>query len=208
VNGGYDSSYRQLVARLPRCNFEEAARRLGLSYADDAVRVGFLGRPYRITTEGVEPLDGQPVNVNVRSVLLYYLLSKGQGAAGDSYVLLEAIPRRITGLSSTGGLMSAPLERHFGNDLVRFGEAAAGLGGVRERPESGQHAWTFAVLPRIRMKLVFQEADEDFPAAIQVMVDEAALRFLEFECLAFTTGCLVRALIKTSEPGDVVGGGH
>jgi hypothetical protein len=205
VNGGYDSIYRGLVARLPQCDFEEAARRLGLEYASAAVRVRFLSRDYRITLDGVEPVDGHPVNINTRSVLLYYVLSKGQGDPEDSYVLLEAVPRLITGLSSLGSLMSAPLVQHFGNDRVRFGEAAARLGGTLEESQFRQHVWRFAVLPKIRVKTVFHEADDEFPAAIHIMVDRAALRFLAFECLAFMTGCLARALIKTSEHGDVAG---
>ena len=38
-----------------------------------------------------------------------------------------------------------------------------------------------------------------------VLSAETALEFLEFECLAFLCGCLVRALIKTAEYGTVDG---
>ena len=101
--------------------------------------------------------------------------------------------------------MNAPLERYFGNDYVKFSEAAVKLGGIEEEPQVGKHQWRFDVLPKIPLKIVFYEADDEFPVEIQLMLDKTALEFLEFECLAFMVGCFVRALIKTAQYGDVVG---
>jgi len=84
VNGGYDSIYLELISKLSEIDFQESADRLGLEYVDGGVEVCFLKRGYRITLDGVKPLDGQPVNVNNLSVLLHYLLSKGQGEPENS----------------------------------------------------------------------------------------------------------------------------
>jgi hypothetical protein len=205
VSGGYDSIYRELITKLSELDFQESADRLGLEYADGGVRVCFLKREYRITVDGVEPLDGQPVNVNNLSVLLHYLLSKGQGQPENSYIPFESIPRMIGGLHAQSRLMNAPLERYFGSDYVKFSEAAEKLGGIEEKPQAGKHTWRFDVLPKIPLKLVLYEADDDFPAEIQITLDMTAIQFLEFECLAFMVGCFVRALIKTAQYGDVVG---
>lgn len=204
MQGGYDSIYLELIAKLSECDFHESAERLGLEYVDGAVQVSFLKREYRIALDGVEPLDGQPVNVNNRSVLLYYLLSKGRGDPENSYIPFESIPRIISGLPVQSRLMNAPLERYFGNDYVKFGEAAVKLGGIEEEPQMGKHMWRFDVLPKIPLKIVFYEVDDEFPVDIQILLDKTALNFLEFECLAFLVGCFVRALIKTTQYGDVV----
>lgn len=205
MSGGYDSIYLELVSKLSELDFQESADRLGLEYVDGGVRVSFLKREYRITVDGVEPLDGQPVNVNNLSVLAHYLLSKGQGEPENSYIPFETIPRMIGGLSAQSRLMNAPLERYFGNDYLKFREAAAKVGGVAEEAQSGKHTWRFDVLPKIPLQLVFYEADEDFPSEIQILLDMTAIQFLEFECLAFMVGCFVRALIKTAQYGNVVG---
>jgi hypothetical protein len=205
VNRGYDSIYLGLISKLSCLDFQESAVRLGLEYVDGGVRAYFLKREYQITTDGVEPLDGQPVNVNNRSVLLYYVLSKGQGEPENSYIPFESIPRIIGGLHAQSRLMNAPLERYFGSDYVRFSEAARKLGGFEEESQVGKHLWRFDVLPKIPLKLVFYDADDDFPAEIQIMLDKTATQFMEFECLAFMVGCFVRALIKTAQYGDVVG---
>ena len=90
------------------------------------------------------------------------------------------------------------------NTRVSF-EAAAKLGGTKVQSQAGKHVWRFKVLPKIPLQIVFYEADDDFPAEIQIMLDQTALQFMEFECLAFMVGCVARALIKTSQFGDVVG---
>jgi hypothetical protein len=205
MKGGYDSIYLELITQLSECDFQESADRLGLEYVDGGVHVCFLKREYRITLDGVEPLDSQPVNVNNRSVLLYYLLSKGQGDPENSYLPFESMPRMIGGVHGQSRLMNAPLERYFGSDYLKFSEAAGKLGGIEEESQVGKHMWRFDVFPKIPLKLVFYDADDDFPAEIQIMLDKTALQFLEFECLAFMVGCFVRALIKTGQYGDVVG---
>ncbi len=136
---GYDSIYLGLVSRLPGCDFQEAARRLGLSYVDGRIQASFLERDYRITVDGAEPLDGQPVNVNNRSVLLYYLLSRGSGDPENRFVLFESIPGMGGGLHTELRLMNRPLERCFRNDYAKFGEAALKLGGVAEEAWEGKH---------------------------------------------------------------------
>ena len=72
---GHVSIFLELITKLSGCDFQEAADRLGLEYVDGGIQVCFLKREYRITLDGVETLDRQPVNVNNRSVLLYYLPS-------------------------------------------------------------------------------------------------------------------------------------
>jgi hypothetical protein len=203
LQGGYDSIYRGLVARLPECDLREAAGRLGLDYAEGSVRVVFLGRRYRITAVGVQCEDGGPANVNTLSVLLYYLLCEGRGDPEGSYVLVEAIPRMVGMLGAQSRLLSTPLEQHFADGYARFSEAATKLGGVEEESRGGAHLWKFTVLPKIPVKLAFDEADDDFPVSVQIMLDRTAVQFLEFECLAFMVGCLVRALIEAA--GDSPG---
>lgn len=205
MNGGYDSIYSGLIARLSECDFEESADRLGLEYVDGGIQVSFLKREYRITRDGVEPRDGKPVNVNNRSVLLHYLLSQGQGEPENSYILFESIPGMISGLHGQNRLMNTPLERHFGNDYDKFREAAEKLGGIEEESLKGRYLWKFDALPKIPLKVLYDDADDEFPVSIKIMLDRSALQFLEFECLAFMAGCFVRALIKTAQYGDVAG---
>ncbi len=61
-------------------------------------------------------------------------------------------------------------------------------------PERGR-CWDFRLLPRIAARVVWHEADDEFPADVQVLFDRGALRFLEFECLVVLAGRFAEALI-------------
>ena len=131
------------------------------------------------------------------------MLSEGRGDPEGSYVLLEAIPRMVGALGAQSRLLNAPLEQRFADGYGTFRAAAKRLGGVEEESRAGTHVWKFDVLPKIPVKLIFDEADDDFPLSVQIMLDRTAVRFLEFECLAFMVGCLVRALVEDPQHGDL-----
>ena len=199
---GYEQIYLDLVPRLARCDLAESAARLGLDVLPNGdVRANFCGRQYVISATGVDPADGQAVDVNCRSVLAYYILSPGRGEPGQSFLPLTRLTGMIAGQKSFDkGLMVRPLLREFGDDYGKFCSVANQLGGVLDpvATAGGEHCWTFPVLPRIPVRLIFYEADEEFPADIQILFERTATRFLEFECLAFLTGCFTKSLITAA----------
>jgi len=72
MGSGYEKIYDYLIPQLSKCDFLEVAGRLGFSLLPDGtLSVIFLGREYVISSQGVNPKDGRPVNVNNRSVLAY-----------------------------------------------------------------------------------------------------------------------------------------
>ncbi|MBP8866235.1 MAG: DUF3786 domain-containing protein [Acetobacterium sp.] len=204
----YDIIYEALLPKLTECNLAESAARFNLPIdSDGQITINFLKRDYCITNTGVIPADGKPVNINNRSILIHYVLSQG---TGDPVYLFKPLFRMTTVFSSgdTGkaSMMDAPLIKAFGDDINKLDETIQKLGGKSElSKELNSRCWLLEVLPKIPVKIIFREADEDFPVEIQTQFDVTALEFLEFECLAFLCGCLVRALIKTAEYGTVDG---
>ena len=210
---GYEQIYLNLISRIKKdeVNFKESAERLGLkcisdessdesNESDEKISVNFLRRDYIITKEGVEPIDGKPVGVNHRNVLLYYVLSKGNGEPKFSFVPLGRLTGMISGQNiPTDRIMNAPLIRKFRNDLTRLKTAVTLIGGDYEGTANGGHLWLIKPLPKIPVKMIYYEADEEFPADIQIMFDETAPKFMEYECLAFLCGCLVSALIENAD---------
>jgi hypothetical protein len=205
---GYEQIYRDLLPRLLQCDLAESAGRLGLEMlANGEVSVQFCGRQYVISSVGVNPADGQPVDVNNRSVLAHYILSQGRGEPEHSFLPLAQMTGTVMGQQlQDKGLMVKPLLREFGSDYDKFQSAARKLGGVLEgASEDGGQGWTFQVLPKIPLRLVFYQADDEFPADIQMLFDRSARRFMEFECLAFLSGCFTKALIKAAKDSGTEG---
>jgi hypothetical protein len=207
MNSGYEQIYESLILKLDKCDFVEVAERLGLLLQPDgALSVNFLGREYEMSSHGVYPTDGKPVNVNNRNVLAYYLLSKGKGEPAHSYVPIYNLTGVVITSSTNTKWMTDQLGKTFSEDYATFSEAICRLGGVfNGKLKSGGYSWLLEALPKILLQIVYHEGDSEFPCEVQILLDKNASRFLEFECLAFLEGCLVRAIIMTAKTGDTAG---
>jgi hypothetical protein len=198
---GYEKIYSTILPKLAACDLAHNAPRLGAEMTSRGARLSMLGREYLITNDGVMPEDGLPDDVNNLSILVYYITSEGAGELSGEFAPLLRLTGMIDGQNNlTSDLMNSPLIREFGGDYAKFASAMARLGGEEEEPSGGKgaHAWRLLVLPKILSRVLYYEADEEFGADIQIMFDKVTPRFLDFECLAFLTGSMVRALIEVS----------
>ncbi|MDR1915157.1 MAG: DUF3786 domain-containing protein [Synergistaceae bacterium] len=195
---GHEQIYSMILPKLAECDIVQNGLRLGATPVENGVRITFLGRDYVITSDGVNPEDGLPADVNHRSLLVYYITSNGTGDFTYDFALLGRLTGMIDGQNNlANGIMNDPLIREFGDNYDKFVTAITSLGGT-EVPASGsgKHVWQLLVLPKILSQIVFYEADDEFPADIQIMFDRTAPRFLDFECLAVMTGAVINELIK------------
>ena len=151
----------------------------------------FLGVKYIIDNGGVKPFDGKPRNINIYNVLAYYVLSEG---AGEPACKFEPLRSSAYGYSDLSWI-TRPLARLYDGEYDRFMRAALSLGGeFHGISNDGGYAWVFLILPKILLKAVYYEHDEEFNFELKIFIDRHAHRFLEFECLAFMCGCFVNAL--------------
>jgi len=207
MSSGYEQIYKSLVFKLGECDLLDAAQRLGLSpQPDGSLSVGFLGRDYVISSQGVKPADGMPVNGNNRNVLAYYTLSKGAGEPAFSYVPLSSLAGKGIVFSTSIRWMTEPLAKAFKGNYAAFSKAMCKLGGIFSgNLKSSGYSWVLKVLPKIPVKILYYEEDDEFPCEVKIMFDENASRFMEFECLAFLEGCLVRAMLMIAQTGSTSG---
>lgn len=207
MSDGYRDIYERLLPRLSVCDFPEVARRLGMSLQPEgSLAVRFLGREYEINASGVTPTDGRPVEVNYRSVLAYYALSPGEGEPAGTYVPISHLTGTIP-LSSDIQWMTDPLGKRFCGEYPTFRETMGRLGAIFDGElKSGGYVWILQALPKIILRIVYHDRDNEFPCEVQILFDANASRFMEFECLAFLEGCLVRAMLMDTETGDATGG--
>jgi hypothetical protein len=198
---GHEKIYSMILPKLAECDILQNGLRLGATLAERGVRIRFLGRDYIITNDGVTPEDGLPVDVNNRSILVYYITSNGTGDFTYDFALLSRLTGMIDGQKNlANGTMNDPLTLEFGDNYDKFVTAITRLGGT-ETPASGsgKHVWQLLALPKILSQIVFYETDDEFPADIQIMFDRISPRFLDFECLAVVTGIMIHELIETGK---------
>jgi hypothetical protein len=204
MSSGYEQIYESLIPKLSKCDFSEIAERLGLSLQPDGtLSVNFLGREYEISSHGVNPTDGKPVNVNNRSVLAYYTLSKGVGEPAFSYVPISYHAGTGIIFSTNIKWMTDPLGKIFSGNYITFSETMCRLGGVfNGKLKSGGYSWLLKALPKIPLQIIYYDGDDEFPCEVQILFDKNASLFMEFECLAFLEGCLVKAMIMIAQTRD------
>jgi hypothetical protein len=106
---GYERIYSTLLPKLAECDIRENGARLGAAPVEGGVRLSFLGRDFIVTKEGVEPEDKLAVDVNSRSVLIYYITSNGSGDFSYDFAPLNRFSGMIDGQNNLANdIMSAP----------------------------------------------------------------------------------------------------
>jgi hypothetical protein len=207
TDSGYEKNYQGLIKYLENHDFKANNLRLGLKDAEGGAIASFLGRDYRITKEGVEPLDGQGAHPNFRSILIHYAVSPGTGGPGGEFLALSQLPGILRGRREPGkDILNNKIVRLFGETGHEgFKKAALKLSGeyLGDHPSGGK-IWLFKVFPKVHMQAVFYEADEEYPVDVKILFDSNAPAYLEFECLAFLNGCLVDALAYAHDKDGVL----
>lgn len=196
---GYEQIYNSLLPRLAECNIVRQAKHLGLQPEGDAgASVEFLGRKYLITNDGVDVTDaGPPVQINNRSLLIYYILSEGHVEPRFSFVQLNRLTGMIDGRNAQEGwFINNDLLRETEGKYTAFAAAAHEMGGTCIGQVGGGQCWQFVVLPKMPIRLIFFEADAEFPAELQFQFDETAPYYMGFECLAFLSGSVLHELCR------------
>ncbi|MDR2725871.1 MAG: DUF3786 domain-containing protein [Candidatus Adiutrix sp.] len=185
------------MAALAEADLPAQAPALGLAVdSQGRVPVRFFGRDYLVSNAGISALDGAPVPLDHQSVLAHYLMSRGRGTLSGEFLPIG----RLTGVVSTGASPSdnliVPLTENFGGRYDLFAGAARRIGGRAEgRSPSGGESWLFPDLPFFPVRVVFFEADDEFPAEVKVLFDSSITTFVSYECLELMELVLVEELL-------------
>lgn len=194
---GYRRIYLDLAEALKNFDLADNAPHLGLTVVQGGgVLVDFFNRTYRVDADGARPLDGGPAEINHLSLIAHYAMSPGRGEPSGCFLPLS----RMTGMVEGRGnfersLVNSVLAKTFNGDGTALAAAAESIGGRDGgSDQSGGRPWLFRPFPKILLKLVYYEADEEFPAEYRLLFDSLATDFMEFEALGFLMGVFVREI--------------
>jgi hypothetical protein len=200
---GCEQTYEWVVKLLQECDFGESAKRLGLEQSGGGkILVNFLDRKYAVTKSGIELCAEKTVwafkkkghEYDVKSVIGYYVLSDARAEPLNDFCPLSSFSHGIFD-EGRSGWMNDALTKVYGSDYNKFRESAGRLGMLFEGEKSaGQYVWAYSLLPKIPVKIVYYEGDDEFPSKLQILYDKSAIQFYKFEPLAALHGCFTAGL--------------
>jgi hypothetical protein len=201
-SAAYEDTYRRYLARLEDIDFTCLQERLGCEATGRSARVPLFGETFQVGSDGVVGPDGRRPHLSVCVILCTYLLrcptappaSRGWASFKD---FRDAAPLTASFTNTVEGAIA----RAFARRLDGLRRAADTLGG-RLPAEVYPHDFAAVIpaLPRVPMLLLFNGADDEFPAACSVLFETCADAYLDMECLAMLGMQLARRLESGCPP--------
>ena len=200
---GYENTYNWVKELLKNCDFSESSKRLGLEQiSENTVLINFFDRTYEISKEGIELIeqkaiwkaDSEGYEFDLKSVLGYYVLSEANVEPMHDFCTLSHFSGGVFGEGF--GLYKNKFVDIFGNDYKKFEKIMNELGVKHEKGNwDGKYIGDYKILPKMPIKILFYEGDDEFPSKMQILFDKTAIKIYKFEPLAVLHGCIFQTIL-------------
>jgi hypothetical protein len=197
---GYEQTYDWVISLLQQCDFNESAKRLHLKLVEDTIMITFLERTYIISKNSIDLAEEKLIwtaqtegyEYNLKSVLGYYVLSKADVEPENDFCTIGYFSH---GIFRDDWRADTQFSKVFGNDYTKFCGVAKKLDMVFEgEKSSGQYIWRYTLLPKMPIKVIYYEGDDEYPTKLQVLYDKTAIKLYKFEPLAVLHHCFIGGL--------------
>jgi hypothetical protein len=193
VERGYVKTFNWVKGLLNNCDFSDSSKRLGLEQiSENALLINFFDRTYKISKEDIElieektiwTVDSEGYEFDLKSVLGYYVLSEAHVEPMYEFCALGQFSSGIF-MESYSSHNNNRFMDIFGNDNKKFEKIMKILGvEYEEGNRDGKYTWNYKILPKMPMKFIFYEGDDEFPSKMQILFDKTAIKIYKFEPLA------------------------
>ncbi len=192
----YEKSQDAAARAFLRYDQSAMIRKFDLSHDADALYITFVDRPHRVDRHtGLVTVvsTGEKADFNA-AMSIYDLLCDSQPLCHLSHewvnvASLSAIQGGTLAKSGDLFLISAA---DFTGQTAALDRACRALHGIPQ--PKGDVAYQLALFPFLPVLLRFWDADEDFPASLQVLLDKNTLNFIHYETLMYALSHLMRRL--------------
>lgn len=201
----YINAKKLAAAHLAVSGFQEIVDRSGFpANADNSFRVSFLDRVYRVTYPEFDFTEEAPVAASApkeiplqeQVLILHYMKAETTLSPCGKWVAYREIPGASFYFAAFTKRAIDPLKKVFGNNIAGFKTAASKLNG-KPIPE-GDAGGEFLLFPKIPVRLILWEGDEEFAPEGNILFDETIGNLLPAEDIAWLAGMLVYRLAALS----------
>ncbi len=192
----FEKTYQDYLAKINGQDLETIARKTDTEWTGDSVIVPLFGRPYRVSGKGILDPSGKKPQYSTNVVLCQYLLLHPSNHSEDDNWVSYKDFRDAAPLAHTFQVNTEmSITRTFTGKRKALEEACLNLGGYAHSSEWDYDLhMKFDALPRVPMLLLFNDADDEFPAQSLLLFEERAAYYLDMECLAILGWLLAEKL--------------
>jgi hypothetical protein len=199
-NPVFEQTCRRYLSETAGVDFRGIEARLGISVREDGALIPLLGTDYLVSREVISDPAGKPAPAAVCVILCrYLLLCPASAPPGLEWVAFRDFRDAAPLIASFANTVEGAIARGFAGRAAELRRAAEALGG---RPPAEPYRYDVSLvipaLPRVPLLLLFNDADEGFPAACSVLFERRAGGYLDMECLAMSGMLLAERLKKPS----------
>ncbi len=182
----FEETYANYLAQIAGLDFEKIAPKLGARMDGDEMIIPFFGEPHRISAAGISDPSGKRPNFSVCVVLFkYLLLCPDHDPVERDWVSFKDFKDSAPFAGAFFNYTEIPLAKYFSGRVNQLEMASRKING---HPPTATFSYNlcmqFEALPKIPVLMLFNDADDEFPAQCAVLFERRAEKYLDMECLA------------------------
>jgi len=184
----FEKIYKDYLSQISGTDFDAVAEKLLIQVEGNEAIIPFFGNSYRVSAKGISDMSGKKPDHSICVVLFkYLLLCPGQEPKEDDWVSYKDFRNAAPFAGAFVNNAERPIAANFSGRLDELRKASQMLGGIPLKTElSYQLSMRFDALPKVPLFLLFNDADDDFPAQCKILFERRAEKYLDMECLAMT----------------------
>lgn len=192
----FEKIYQDYLARVAGLNLSQKQEILGIRVDGQTVTIPFFNQACTVFPGKIVDHQGRRPPHGVCVILCQYLLLSPDQPDDDRQLktyrdFKDAAPY-VQGFDNTA---QKPVARAFAGRPAALESGCRHLGGTPCDLGIGcDLSYVFQALPRVRIYLIFNDRDEDFPADVRLLFENQAARHLDMECLAMIGMALAERL--------------
>jgi hypothetical protein len=195
----FEETYTHYLAQIAKLDFKKIADQLGAELVGEELIILFFGKSFRISAAGITGPSGGRPNFSICVVLFkYLLLCPDRDPLEKDWVSFKDFRDSAPFAGAFFNYTEIPLAKYFSG---RLNDLAAACRAIQGYPPAATFSYDlcmqFDALPKIPVLMLFNDADEEFPAQCAVLYERCAKNYLDMECLAMV-GMLLFEYLKPS----------
>jgi len=180
VNNKTENPIRIYQEKFREMDPQQMAKRSGCEFSDGAFEIQLMNRRVKLTFPEMETFyeDGSKTADNVRILLARYVMEGVQAeSSGKMYSYPEMPWGPVYEVQFRGRCISR-MAGTYGHNLKGFQEGMEKIGAKEAREASGRFAsgadcaYDIPFLPKLTIRALIWEADEEFPASAQILFSD------------------------------------